>query len=255
MYTEWKYDRQIKLKIESSLEKLDIDQDQSTEQAGYVKVKGVNKYFTEEALHRILKNQKKNHGSGSYIWQWHSIPYATASAQGLDRLHHFANSYLVGFKPFETKLIWVPLYALTLRKHYEYDHIQYSGLADVWQNSRQAFYYTRGDCEDHAIILADWLISLGLDARVVIGKLEGESHAWVILLKDGKEYLLEATKKKKLRSLNSFLLSSVTRGYDPVYQFNRKHFWFNADNTFTTNYSGDHWILKSIYVNYKINNT
>lgn len=250
MYTEWKYDRQIKLQILSSLEKLDSNQNQSTDQAGYVKVKGVKHYFTEKDLHMILRNQKRNHGKSSYTWKWHGVSHATVSAQGLDRLHHFANSYLIGFRPFETKSVWVPLYTLTLRKHFEFDHIQHSGLVEVWQNSRQAFYYTRGDCEDHSIILADWLISMGLDARVVLGKLKGKGHAWVILVKDGKEYLLEATAKRKLRSLNSFQLARMVRGYNPEYQFNRDQFWFNAGNAFTTHYSGDHWILKSRYVNY-----
>ena len=250
LYTEWKYDRPIKRDIAFSLEKLDNNQNQSTEQAGYVKVNGVATCFTEEELHRILKNQKKNHAKGSYYWQWCGVPNATISAQGLDHLHHFANSYLIGFEPFETKSVWVPLYTLTLRKRYEFDRIQYSGLADVWQNSRQAFYYTRGDCEDHSIILADWLISMGLDARVVLGSLNGQGHAWVILIKDGKEYLLEATAKRKVRSLNSFPLARMIRGYNPQYQFNRDHFWLNAGNALTTRYSGNHWKLKSRYVNY-----
>ena len=113
-----------KKKIESSLEKLDNTQNQSTEQAGYVVVNGADKYFTEDELHGILNSQKRNHGNSSYNWQWRGVPNATASAQGLDRRHHFANSYLIGFIPFETKSIWVPLYTLALRKHYEFDHIQ-----------------------------------------------------------------------------------------------------------------------------------
>ena len=128
LYTEWNQDRQIKIKIESSLETLDITQNQSTEQSGYVKVIGVNKHLTEEALHTILTKQNKNHESNTYNWQWYGVPHATVSAQGLDRIHHFANSYLVGFTPFETKYIWVPLYTLTVRKHYEFDHVQYSGF-------------------------------------------------------------------------------------------------------------------------------
>ena len=91
---------------------------------------------------------------------------------------------------------------------------------------------------------------MGLDARVVLGTLNGKGHAWVILLTDGKEYLLEATDKKKKRSLNSFQLARMVRGYNPVYQFNRDQFWFNAGNAVTNHYSGDHWILKSRYVNY-----
>lgn len=91
---------------------------------------------------------------------------------------------------------------------------------------------------------------MGLDARVVLGEVKGHGHAWVVLLIDGKEYLLEATDKKKRRSLNNFQLARMVRGYNPKYQFNRDQFWFNAGKAFTTQYSGNHWILKSRFVKY-----
>ena len=69
-------------------------------------------------------------------------------------------------------------------------------MREIWQNSRQAYLHTRGDCEDHAIILADWLIALGHDARVVLGNHRGGGHAWVVLFQDGREMILEATSKK-----------------------------------------------------------
>ena len=58
-----------------------------------------------------------------------------------------------------------PLYTLAQRKRYQLDAKQYAGRSEVWQTSRQAFFYPRGDCEDHAIALADWLIEMGEDAR------------------------------------------------------------------------------------------
>jgi hypothetical protein len=251
LYTEWKYDRPIKREIESSLENFEMAQNQRAAQSGYVGVKGTGRKFTEKQLHRMLGYQPAKLVDSTYYWQYQGVRNVTASAQGLDRLHHFANSYLVGFEPFETQSIWVPLYTLAIRKQYEFDRLQYSGLADVWQNSRQAFFYTRGDCEDHAIILADWLISMGLDARVVLGEYHGEGHAWVVLLVDGKEYLLEATGKKKMRSLNDFKLTKLVTGYSPMCQFNRNLFWYNEGNKLTTRYTGNHWVLKSRFVSHK----
>ena len=249
IYTEWNKDQKLNKEIESSLGNINISKKQSDEQTGYIIVEDVKAYFSQEILNRKLQNKSKLSLSCTYLWQWGGVPNATISAQGLDYLHYFANSYLIGFKPFDTKSAWVPLYTLALRKRYEFDHIQYGGLTEVWQNSRQAYYFTRGDCEDHSIILADWLISMGLDARVVLGKYKGGGHAWVVLLMNGKEYLLEATGKRKTRSINDFPLAIMVRGYNPQYQFNRKQFWFNSGSTLTRRYSGDHWVLKSRYVN------
>ncbi len=248
LYRQWKLEKDIRSQIDISVEGLDaddIENDRSSEQTGYVKVKGAGRFFTEKTLNRILRSQVKGGGHFFYSWNWQGIKHTTASARGIDGVHHFANSYLVGFVPFETKRVWVPLYTLAIRKRYEYDHIQYSGLADVWQNSRQAYYYTRGDCEDHAIVLADWLIGLGLDARVVTGRYKGQGHAWVVLVKDGKEYLLEATSKNKIRSLNRFPLAKMVSHYAPVYQFNRSRFWHNTGSWYTRKYTGPQWKLKS----------
>jgi hypothetical protein len=228
-----------------------MSQDQLSEQSGYVGVMGTGRKFTEKQLQKKLNYQTSKGVDHTYYWQFQGVRNATVSAQGIDRLHHFGNSYLVGFTPFETQSVWVPLYTLAIRKKYAFDRLQYSGLSDIWQNSRQAFYYTRGDCEDHAIMLADWLIGMGLDARVVLGDYNGGGHAWVVLLTGGKEYLLEATGKKKMRSLNEFKLARLATGYSPVCQFNRDQFWHNEGNKFTTRYTGNHWVLKSRFVKYK----
>lgn len=142
----------------------------------------------------------------------------------------------------------MPLYTLVLRKHYEFDHIQYSGLEDVWQNSKQAYYFIRGDCEDHAIILADWLISMGIDARVVIGTHKKTGHAWVIFFTDDKEYLLEPTSKRKTRTMGAIPPAALMVDYHPAYQFNRDRFWVYTGSLFTTRYSGPNWKMKSRFV-------
>ncbi len=123
----------------------------------------------------------------SFTWQVRDQPVTTI-APGLDRRHHFANAYLVGYVPFPEVEAWVPLAALAQRKRYQFDHEQYPGAPELWQTSREAFFHPRGDCEDHALALADWLIGLGHDARVVIGTMRGGGHAWVVLL-DGEAAL------------------------------------------------------------------
>lgn len=247
LYKNMQQQDQLRKQIDQASIGLEADVDQADEQSGYVRVEGVNQRFTEKRLQQLLNSYKDLKTYYSYTWQWQGRQQATASALGLDRQHHFANSYLVGFKPFETEHTWVPLYTLAMRKRYEYDHIQYAGLRDIWQNSRQAFYYTRGDCEDHAIILADWLIGLGHDARVVVGTYKGEGHAWVVLFKEGEAYLLEATSKQKRRNLKHYRLASLATEYQPLYQFNRNKFWFNHGSTYTTRYTGGNWQHNSTF--------
>ncbi len=171
----------------------------------------------------------------------------SASATGTDLRHHIVNSYLVGFVPFTTKNTWIPWQTLAKKKSYQIDELTYKGRPDVWQTSKQAYTITRGDCEDHAIALADWLIGLGNDARVVVGTHKNEGHAWVVLLKEGKEFILEATQKKSINTMIRFPLARHMPDYRPSYMFNRTHFWKNIGSRATTSYSSSQWIKKSRY--------
>lgn len=249
-YTNWRTDKAIRQQISTSVGQLDSAGPVGANRIGHVRVDGVMRVFSEKRLHHLLS--KEGHPPNRVsIWNWGGVSQVTASALGLDRKHHFANSYLVGYQPFEAKQIWVPLYTLAMRKRYEYDHLQYGGLQEVWQNSRQAYYYTRGDCEDHAIVLADWLIEMGVDARVVMGTHKKEGHAWVVFVLKGKTYLMEATSKRKVRSTGAIPAASVMVNYHPRYQFNRDSFWVNTGSHLTTNYTGPHWELKSRFISKK----
>ncbi|NTS77542.1 transglutaminase-like cysteine peptidase [Catenovulum sp. SM1970] len=172
------------------------------------------------------------------------------SAMGVDWKHHFANSYLVGIRPFPVENNWLPLYTLSQIKTYQYDHEQY-GVQEMWQNSAQAFAHPRGDCEDHAIILADWLISEGVDARVVGGKYKDGGHAWVVAIVDNKAFILEATSKRVGKSWNHYPLASLAKYYQPEFMFNRTDFWVNTDTRIKTDYQGHHWRKTSVFQAYK----
>ena len=171
----------------------------------------------------------------------------TMSAMAEDDRHYIVHGYLVGYAPFVTDSIWEPWYTLASRKSYELDDRIYGGRAEVWQTSRQAYQYSKGDCEDHAIALADWLIELGEDARVVVGSHGTTGHAWVVLFRGGREYLLEATNKRLSRSYTRFPLASLQVNYRPRYMFNRSTFWVNEGTEFTTDYSSPAWKLRSRY--------
>tara|TARA_E500000075_G_scaffold119248_1_gene118432 strand:+ start:396 stop:1100 length:705 start_codon:yes stop_codon:yes gene_type:complete len=169
------------------------------------------------------------------------------SAPSTSRTHFLVNEYLEGFEPYQVKNIMEPLYIISQRKQYQRDALQYSGRQEVWQTSREAYSFSRGDCEDHALLLADWLIAMEEDARVVLGEYRGGGHAWVVLLKNGKEYLLEATRKKGLSRSKPYPLAALHRDYQPVYMFNRAEFWENVGSKYTSSYQGDHWQKQSQY--------
>lgn len=176
----------------------------------------------------------------SRAWPDGNNQIAMLSAIGLDRRQHFANSYLVGVRPFITDNDWLPLYVLARRKVYQLDSEQY-GVDEMWQNSAQAFQLLRGDCEDHALVLADWLISEGLDARVVVGRYKDQGHAWVVVFKESQVFLLEATDKRAGKSWNHYPLAALAEHYHPEFMFNRTQFWTNTGSRFTRQYSGANW--------------
>jgi hypothetical protein len=203
------------------------------------------RWIPKAIVKKMLHSSSRS--SGVVFYNWNKIDAFTASAQGLDHKHHIVNSYLVGYSPFRAINTWIPWQTLALKKKYQVDHLTYKGRKDVWQTSRQAYKVTRGDCEDHAIALADWLINMGNDARVVLGTHKGGGHAWVVLFKGGKEFLLEATQKSGLNTMRKFPLAKYQSGYHPKYMFNRTHFWKNTGSSSTKKYTSSKWIKMSKY--------
>lgn len=202
-------------------------------------------FMDEDELNNRIMAQPRD-AARPVLWFDNQRSITTMSAMGVDKRHHFANSYLLGYEPFKTDNSWMPLYILASRKIYQYDHEQYF-LDDIWQNSAQAYYQLRGDCEDHAIVLADWLIASGIDARVVVGRYRGEGHAWVVAFSGGQAFLLEATDKRRYRNWNHYPLASLSRDYQPDYMFNRSTFWRNTVAGKSAGYSVNHWQEASFF--------
>ncbi|WP_440876959.1 hypothetical protein [Thalassotalea sp. PLHSN55] len=205
--------------------------------------------LSEWQIQQSVADKKKQDQARPLLWGRNN--QVTMSAMGLDWKHHFASSFLVGIRPFAVENNWLPLYTLSKRKTYQLDNEQYGAL-DLWQNSAQAFVMLRGDCEDHAIALADWLISEGVDARVAVGLYKTNGHAWVVAKKNNKMYVLEATNKRSGKAWNHYPLASVSRHYHPQYMFNRDSFWVNTASSNTTDYLGAHWQKSSEFVRYKM---
>lgn len=218
-------------------------------QRGTVSAEFDNYKLTENKINQqVALDTHKKPQRTAYILQWRDRlnNVIALSALGLDYKHHFASSFLVGIRPFPVKNKWLPLYTISKLKTYELDSKQYN-VTEMWQNSAQAYMMPRGDCEDHAIALADWLISEGVDARVAGGKYKTGGHAWVVAIINHKEFILEATNKRVGKSWKNFPLASLATNYHPTFMFNRTDFWVNTDKNIKDNYRGAHWKKTSTF--------
>jgi hypothetical protein len=220
----------------------DVDA-QEKPRSGTVTLLEINRTVSVDLMRDFLNRSARQ--DGFFVWSAPQSDQYSASAPGVDNIHYVVNGFLQGYKPYQADSVFLPLQVLSRKKKYQFDHITYQGRQEVWQTSKQAFYFPRGDCEDHAIALADWLIESGHDARVVLGDYNGDGHAWVILFKDNKEYILEAT-DKSYRS-KKYPLAKFQPKYHPQWMFNQTEFWTNTGAIFTTDYSSAQWIKKSRY--------
>ena len=144
----------------------------------------------------------------------------------------------------EMYCIW---YAVATRCRYASDISGANGPRDYWQNSMETFESRLGDCEDSSILLADWLISRGIEAKVATGKTkEGEGHAWCVARIDGVQYILETTALPDPE--NPPLASKLWGEYLPRYLFDRRGIYFlnNENATAVHDYwGGGQWLTLS----------
>ena len=229
--------------VDLALDELDRRGPRAGPQSGVIEVRADGQSIPARTIIDWLGENARR--SAFFTFGLPGNPELTASASGTDRRHRIVNAYLVGYAPFRADNAWVPMQVISQRKRYQYDHLQYPGRMEVWQSSEQAFAAPRGDCEDHALLLADWLIESGYEARVAVGTARGEGHAWVVLFADGEQFVLEATQKQWPGGRVHYPLARLMGDYRPRFQFDREGFWRNNGSDRTTDYASEHWELKS----------
>jgi hypothetical protein len=240
------FESDISRQIDEALKESKKTLEEYSESDNYIEILKDGHKISEKHIQSHFRNRSAEEMSaGVSYWSFNNNEHVTGSAFGIDTLHHFLNHYLIGYAPFKTEQLWIPLYTITMRLKYQLDAEQYWGLNEVWQNSKEAFINTRGDCEDHALVLTEWLIDMGLDARVVLGTYENKGHAWVVVLKGSEVFLLEATSKQKRKKWRHYPLAKFEPNYHPKFMFNRHYFWLNTGSIYTTNYKSGNWIKKS----------
>lgn len=166
--------------------------------------------------------------------------------------YHRANQFLEGMRPppgvgsdatnrhEEMMAIWS---AVLERCRYAKDLSGLKGEKDTWQRPSETFDFRNGDCEDTALLLTDWLLSRGFNARVAIGETVGiGGHAWTVVELEGRQYCLETTIGKVPKAAPETI--TVADRYRPQFLFDRRNiYFFDSKLTDVTEYfSSDHWI-------------
>lgn len=242
-------EQQLQPLIDASLSRIPAELLQYQRMQGSVRFHGENRSISDQQINAYLQEKipELTDRMAPFSWYNKQRQHATMSASGEDHRHYFANGFLVGIRPFAVENNWTPLYVLAMRKTYQLDATQYH-YTDIWQSSARAYVNLRGDCEDHALALADWLISEGMDARVVLGTVkDGGGHAWVVVFHEGQQFLLEATSKRRTKAWRHYPLVDFVDGYYPTHMFNRDTFWVLTDKTVQKNYADQAWQIRSTF--------
>jgi len=180
----------------------------------------------------------------------HNI-YAMLAADTHSHLR-YVNEYLTGFQPrsyfpktlsrrAEMFLIWRQVSQVC---HYTPDPANPDPTTtddptDAWQTAEETQALQTGDCEDSSIMLTDWLISRGFEARVSVGRFaERGGHAWVVSRLEGREYLLESTNPNP-DITHEPIVAEVGSRYVPEMQFDREAIYVRKSPQ--DRFDGDYW--------------
>lgn len=175
--------------------------------------------------------------------------YAVVAADE-DGKFRYVNEFLTGYAPpavfakdqsrvHQLFTIWSAVHANCV---YTKDPGARKEATDRWQTSLETQRLGKGDCEDSAIYLCDWLLSQNFQARVALGRYgDLGGHAWVVVKLDDKEYLLESTEGRPDPS-NPPLVSRVGSRYVPEIMFDRYGLYVRTTPGQT--WKGDYWSHK-----------
>ena len=165
--------------------------------------------------------------------------------------YHRATHYLQGYRPpleigvnaqsriEELTALWSEVIK---RCRYSKDLSGSAETKDTWQTPPDTYSLRNGDCEDTSLLLTDWLIARGFNARVVIGNAPGiGEHAWCVTELDGKQFLLETTLEETPEYPPE--TQSEAAHYRPRFSFDRQNIYFiKASTDMTSDYfSPDTW--------------
>ena len=165
--------------------------------------------------------------------------------------YRWGNEFLLGYQPpavfpaditreHEMFIVWNAVNGDCL---YRTDRNAPGESRDAWQMGLETMVRGQGDCEDTSILLTDWLITRGFNARMAIGTMRGGGHAWCVVRLDGVEYLLESTNASP--DMNHLpYVDRVGADYEPHTLIDRDYIYVLAKGMqkFKGRYYSDDWV-------------
>jgi predicted transglutaminase-like cysteine proteinase len=204
-------------------------------------ITGTERILTYEELNQFFSKKK---AYGTLILSTKTTKDFTVTAMATDNKRYIANQFLQGYSPYKVTNLWQ-----IMDKMREFEFRADGSLSktnkDVWLTGKELFTRRIGDCEDYAILLADWMIKNNWDARIALGTLNNISHAWVLLRVNKKDYILDGTKKSLFSQYRQFSLAKHKPEYKHEYMFNRNEFWSYEKGKSNSEYSKANWTHKS----------
>lgn len=177
------------------------------------------------------------------------LPYDLLAADSLGRIDRaprfFEGFQIPGFSdssgnPEDTlRKIWA-----TVLSHCTYRHDTANGQGvESWKRPSETWRDAEGDCEDTSILLADALLSAGIDARVAVGwNTHIGEHAWCVARIGDQQWILESTLQREDESLPT--LRKVADGaseYRPEKLFDREALYFREGRPGGQRDCSDYW--------------
>lgn len=179
------------------------------------------------------------------------LTYALVASDTRGRFH-YANEFLTGYQPpaiyprgqSRIEQLFTIWSAVHHNCTYTPDPVENLKKTDRWQTALETQVRGKGDCEDSAIYLADWLLARGYDARVALGRYgDIGGHAWCVVRLDEVEYLLETTSEGNPDFDSPPLISRVGSRYIPEILFDRWSLYVRSSQRQPWN--GNYWDEKN----------
>jgi hypothetical protein len=106
----------INNQIDEAMQRSILDPKNESAKGNYVLILKDGNKFSEQQIYSHFQNRSLNEMTlGVAYWSFFNNTPVTASAFGTDYLHHFVNHYLVGYAPFQTEILWIPQYTISMR--------------------------------------------------------------------------------------------------------------------------------------------
>lgn len=142
------------------------------------------------------------------LWDYHMTDEYAVNVNG--KIHDCLNEYIKRVKDTDSDYDKLRIACEYVAELSEYDKGSFNS-----QNIDSVFMWGKSVCGGYARAYKFLLNNIGIDCKYVVGRADGELHAWNVVYFDGKEYGVDVTWCDSLGNLDYFLV--------PIEEFNKTH--------------------------------